>query len=159
MGNAGTLVDKLLDSTELGRYTPGIRMVASALPAAGPAAVPAAALGEGGLLVRCPRRGCSVPPWARGPTVVARAGVRGRIKPLKDLKDAHSPERMQRLVAQISEKPESVQHHSVDQADLDSLLEQLAKNPASTPCTCLKATRPKSCRPRRRRDSRDRPNT
>jgi hypothetical protein len=61
--------------------------------------------------------------------VVARAGVRGRIKPIKDLKDSNSPEKLQRLVAQISEKPESVQHHSVDQAGLDSLLEQLAKKP------------------------------
>jgi hypothetical protein len=33
------------------------------------------------------------------------------------------------LVAQISEKPESVQHHTVDQDGLDSLLEQLAKKP------------------------------
>jgi len=29
----------------------------------------------------------------------------------------------------ISEKPESVQHHTVDQEGLDSLLEQLAKKP------------------------------
>jgi hypothetical protein len=33
------------------------------------------------------------------------------------------------MVAQISEKPESVQHHTVDQEGLDSLLEQLAKRP------------------------------
>ena len=33
------------------------------------------------------------------------------------------------LVAQISEKPESVQDHTVDQEGLDSLLEQLSKKP------------------------------
>ena len=49
--------------------------------------------------------------------------------PIKDLKDKHSPEQLKRLVAQISEKPESVQHHTVDQEGLDSLLEQLAKKP------------------------------
>ena len=105
-------------------------MVASALSAAGPEAVPAAALGEGGLFSSMSTAGMlGAAMGSGGPTVVARAGVRGRIKPLKDLKDAHSPERMQRLVAQISEKPESVQHHTVDQEGLDSLLEQLAKKP------------------------------
>ena len=33
------------------------------------------------------------------------------------------------MVAQFSEKPESVQHHNVDQDGLDALLEQLAKKP------------------------------
>ncbi|MGA8547128.1 MAG: PPE family protein, partial [Mycobacterium sp.] len=63
------------------------------------------------------------------PTVVAGTGVRGRLTPLKDLKNKQSPEQLKRLVAQISEKPESVQHHTVDQEGLDSLLEQLAKKP------------------------------
>src|SRR5436309_15356696 len=69
---------------------------------------------------------------AGAPTFVSGNGVRGRITPLKDLKDAkgkHSPEQLKRMVAQISEKPESVQHHTVDQEGLDSLLEQLAKKP------------------------------
>jgi len=63
-----------------------------------------------------------------GPTVV-RAGVRGRLTPIKDLKGKQSPEQLKRLVAQISEKPESVQHHNVDQEGLDALLEQLSKKP------------------------------
>jgi hypothetical protein len=100
------------------------------LSTAGAEAVPAAALGEGSLFSSMSTAGMlGAAMGSGGPTVVARAGVRGRIKPLKDLKDAHSPERMQRLVAQISEKPESVQHHTVDQEGLDSLLEQLAKKP------------------------------
>jgi hypothetical protein len=60
---------------------------------------------------------------------LSRTGVRGRITPLKDLKDKNSPEHLKRLVAQISEKPESVQHHNVDQEGLDALLEQLSKKP------------------------------
>ena len=36
---------------------------------------------------------------------------------------------LKRMVAQISERPDSVQHHTVDQEGLDSLLEQLAKKP------------------------------
>ena len=66
---------------------------------------------------------------AGAPTVVANSGVRGRLTPIKDLKGNQSPEQLKRLIAQISEKPESVQHHTVDQDDLDSLLEQLAKKP------------------------------
>jgi PPE-repeat protein len=130
MGNAGTLVGTLSVPPSWAANTPGIRMVASALSAAGPEAVPAAALGEGGMLSSMSMAGMlGAAMGSGGPTVMARAGVRGRIKPLKDLKDAHSPEKLQRLVAQISEKPESVQHHSVDQEGLDSLLEQLAKKP------------------------------
>jgi PPE family len=64
-------------------------------------------------------------PWV-GPSSL---GMAARMKPLKDLKHKHSPEQLQRLVAQISEKPESVQHHTVDQEGLDSLLEQLSKKP------------------------------
>ena len=66
---------------------------------------------------------------AGAPSASSRTSVRGRITPLKDLKDKHSPEQLQRLVAQISEKPESVQHHNVDQEGLDALLEQLSKKP------------------------------
>jgi len=47
----------------------------------------------------------------------------------RTLRDERSPEQLTRLVAEISEKPESVQHHNVDQEGLDSLLEQLAKKP------------------------------
>jgi len=130
MGNAGTLVGKLSVPPSWVANTPGIRMVASALSAAGPQAIPAAALGEGGMLSSMSMAGMlGAAMGSGGPTVAARAGVRGRIKPLKELKDAHSPEKLQRLVAQISEKPESVQHHTVDQEGLDSLLEQLAKKP------------------------------
>ena len=105
-------------------------MVAEALSATGPSAVPLAALGESSLLSPTAMAGMlGSAMGSGGPTVVGRAVARGRIKPMKELKDAHSPEKLQRLVAQISEKPESVQHHNVDQAGLDDLLEQLAKKP------------------------------
>ncbi|WP_156689982.1 PPE family protein [Mycobacterium sp. Marseille-P9652] len=130
MGNAGTLVDKLSVPPSWATNTPAVRMVASALSDAGPDAVPAAALGEGGLLGSMSLAGMLGSAVGAGaPTVVGRAGVRGRLTPLKDLKDKKSPEQLKRLVAQISEKPESVQHHSVDAEGLDSLLEQLSKKP------------------------------
>jgi PPE-repeat protein len=130
MGNAGTLVGKLSVPPSWATNTPAVRMVASALSAAGPEAVPAAALGEGGLLSSMSVAGMLGSALGAGaPDAARRVGVRGRIKPIKDLKDAHSPEKLKRLVAQISEKPESVQHHTVDQEGLDSLLEQLSKKP------------------------------
>jgi PPE-repeat protein len=131
MGNAGTLVGKLSVPPSWAAATPAIRTVAAALSAAGPDAVPAAALGQGGLFSSMAMAGMLGSALGAGaPTAVARNGVRGRLTPLKDLKDnKQSPEQLKRLVAQISEKPESVQHHSVDQEGLDGLLEQLAKKP------------------------------
>jgi len=125
----GTLVGDLRVPPSWATATPAIRTVAAALSAAGPDAVPAAALGEGGLLSSMSLAGMLGAAAGAGAPDVAKAGVRGRLTPLKDLKDSTSPEKLKRLVAQISEKPESVQHHRVDQEGLDSLLEQLAKKP------------------------------
>ena len=126
----GTLVGNLRVPPSWATATPAIRTVAAALTDAGPEAVPAAALGEGGLLGSMSLAGMlGSAAGAGGPTVVARAGARSRLAPLKDLKDATSPDKLKRLVAQISEKPDSVQHHNVDQEGLDALLEQLSKKP------------------------------
>jgi len=126
----GTLVGSLTVPPSWASATPAIRTVAAALTAAGPEAVPAAALGEGGLLSSMSVAGMLGSAFGSGaPTAVRAAGVRGRLTPLKDLKDATSPEKLKQMVAQISEKPESVQHHTVDQDGLDALLEQLAKKP------------------------------
>jgi PPE-repeat protein len=130
MGNAGTLVGKLSVPPSWATATPAIRTVAAALSAAGPEAVPAAAIAEAGMFSSMPAAGMLGSAIGAGaPTVVANSGVRGRLTPLKDLKGKQSPEQLKRLVAQISEKPESVQHHTVDQDGLESLLEQLAKKP------------------------------
>jgi len=129
MGNAGTLVGKLSVPPTWATATPAIRMVADALSAAGPDAVPAVALGEGGLFSSAGMAGMLGSAMGAGGPTVVKAGVRNRMSSLKDLKDKQSPEQLKRLVAQISEKPESVQHHNVDQEGLDALLEQLAKKP------------------------------
>ena len=108
--------------------------------------MPAAALGEGGLLSSMSLAGMLGGAAGAGAPDVAKAGgsgVRGRLTPLKDLKDSTSPEKLKRLVAQISEKPESVQHHRVDQEGLDSLLEQLAKKPGIHAVHLSKGDKPK----------------
>jgi PPE-repeat protein len=125
----GTLVGSLTVPPSWASATPAIRTVAAALTAAGPEAIPAAALGEGSLFSSLGMAGMlGSALGAGGPTVVG-AGIRNRMTPIKDLKDKNSPEHLKRLVAQISEKPETVQHHNVDQEGLDTLLEQLAKKP------------------------------
>jgi PPE-repeat protein len=130
MGNAGTLVGKLSVPPSWATATPAIRTVAAALSAGGPEALPAAAIAEGSMFSAMPAAGMLGAAMGAGaPTVVASSGVRGRLTPLKDLKNTQQPEQLKRLVAQISEKPESVQHHTVDQDGLESLLEQLAKKP------------------------------
>jgi PPE-repeat protein len=139
----GTLVGSLRVPPSWAPATPAIRTVAAALSAAGPDAVPAAALGEGGLLSSMSLAGMLGAAAGAGAPDLAKAGVRGRLTPLKDLKDATSPEKLKRLVAQISEKPESVQHHRVDQDGLDSLLEQLAKKPGIHAVHLSKGDKPK----------------
>jgi PPE-repeat protein len=142
----GTLVGDLRVPPSWATATPAIRTVAAALSAAGPDAVPAAALGEGGLLSSMSLAGMLGAAAGAGAPDVAKAGssgVRGRLTPLKDLKDSTSPEKLKRLVAQISEKPESVQHHRVDQEGLDSLLEQLAKKPGIHAVHLSKGDKPK----------------
>jgi PPE-repeat protein len=130
MGNAGTLVGKLSVPPSWATATPAIRTVATALSASGPEAVPAPAIAEAGMFSSMPAAGMLGSAIGAGaPTVLANSGVRGRLTPLKDLKNKQSPEQLKRLVAQLSEKPESVQHHTVDQDGLESLLEQLAKKP------------------------------
>jgi PPE-repeat protein len=125
----GTLVGSLTVPPSWASATPAIRTVAAALTAAGPEAIPAAALGEGSLFSSMGMAGMlGSALGAGGPTVVG-AGIRNRMTPIKDLKDKNSPEQLKRLVAQISEKPETVQHHNVNQEGLDALLEQLAKKP------------------------------
>jgi PPE-repeat protein len=125
----GTLVGSLTVPPSWASSTPAIRTVAAALTAAGTQAVPAAALGEGSLFSSLGMAGMLGSAMGSGGPTVVNASVRNRMKPLKDLKDKNSPENLKRLVAQISEKPETVQHHNVDQEGLDTLLEQLAKTP------------------------------
>ncbi|ODR05097.1 hypothetical protein BHQ21_15120 [Mycobacterium sherrisii] len=125
----GTLVGALTVPPSWASATPAIRTVAAALSAAGPEAIPARALGEGSLFSSMGMAGMLGSALGAGGPTVARAGVRNRMTPIKDLKDKQSPEQLKRLVAQISEKPETVQHHNVDQEGLDALLEQLARKP------------------------------
>ncbi|OBK10382.1 PPE family protein [Mycobacterium asiaticum] len=126
----GVLVGSLTVPPSWAANTPAIQTVAAALSAAGPEAVPAAELGAGSLLSSASLAGMAGSALgAAVPGAAAGTGARSRLTPVRDLNDLKSPEMLKRMVAQISERPESVQHHTVDQEGLDSLLEQLAKKP------------------------------
>ncbi|OBK29726.1 hypothetical protein A5634_17850 [Mycobacterium asiaticum] len=126
----GMLVGSLTVPPSWTANTPAIRTVATALSGAGPEAVSAAELGAGSLLSSMSLAGMAGSAFGAGaPSPLAGSAVRSGLKPVKDLKDLRSPEKLKRMVAQISERPETVQHHTVDQDGLDSLLEQLAKKP------------------------------
>ncbi|QLL05131.1 PPE family protein [Mycobacterium vicinigordonae] len=124
----GTLVGSLTVPPSWTANTPAIRTVAAALSAAGPETVPAAELGQGGLLSSMSLAGMTGSALGGGASSAA-CGTRRQMTPVKDLTELKSPEMLKRMVAQISERPDSVQHHTVDQEGLDALLEQLAKKP------------------------------
>lgn len=84
------------------------------------------------------------------PRVVAGAGAKGRggaVKDRKDLKHSDSPQNLQRLVAEMAETPESVQHWHTDSENLDSLLAELRHKPG-THAVHVKSGKPTIAAPR-----------
>ncbi|MBO0880644.1 MAG: PPE family protein, partial [Mycobacterium sp.] len=129
VGRAG-MVGMLSVPPSWAAATPAIRSVAAVLSAAGEDAVPATALSQGSLLSGMALAGMAGSALgAAAPSAVARVGAKGRAASLKDLKNGDSPEKLQRIVADLSEKPESVQHWHTDSAGLDSLLAELSQKP------------------------------
>lgn len=112
--------------------TPAIRTVAAVLSGAGLDAVPAAAVSEGTLL-----SGMALGGMAGGalgaalPAASGGAGARLRSTSLKDgaTRDGETPENLQRLVAEMAEKPDEVQHWYTESANLESLVAKLRKKP------------------------------
>lgn len=109
--------------------TPTVRLAAAVLDSASAVATPAVAAQSAGNLFS--QMGlASLAGGALGGTLpravsvtTARAG-----RPATD-KDSKTPEKLKRVLAELSQKPESVQHWHTDKAHLQSLLDQLSKNP------------------------------
>lgn len=112
--------------------TPAIRTVAAVLSGAIQGAVPAAAVSEGTLL-----SGMAVAGMAGGalgaaaPNALSGVSTRLRSTSLKDgsSPDGETPENLQRLVAEMADKPDDVQHWHTDSAGLESLIGKLKKKP------------------------------
>ena len=61
------------------------------------------------------------------PRAISPTAIRGG-RPTSD-KDSQTPDKLKRVLAELSQKPESVQHWHTDKAHLESLLDQLSKKP------------------------------
>ncbi|MEY8015078.1 PPE family protein [Mycobacterium servetii] len=112
--------------------TPAIRTVAAVLSGAGADAVPAAAVSEGTWLSGMALAGMAGSALgAAVPGALGGAGVRLRSTSLKDgaSKDGETPANLQRLVAEMADKPDDVQHWYTESADLESLVAKLRKKP------------------------------
>lgn len=115
--------------------TPAIRTVAAVLSGASEAAIPAAAVSQGSFF-----SGLAVAGMAGGalgaalPRAASGVGGKGRNTSAKEgasLKDGDSPADLQRVVADMAENPESVQHWHTDPDHLDGLLAELRKKPGT----------------------------
>ena len=150
VGEAG-LVGGLAVPPSWAAATPAIRTVASVLSGAAEGAVPAAAVSQGtffgGMAAAGMVGGAVGAAVPRG--AVAGAGFK-RGAPVKDgkqLKDGDSPDNLQRVVADMAEKPESVQHWHTDPDHLDELLAELRLKPG-THAVHVKNGKPKVTLPR-----------
>ncbi len=131
VGHAG-LVGGMSVPPSWATATPTIRTVAAVLSGAGADAVPAAAVSEGTLLSGMALAGMAGSAvGAAVPGVLGGAGARLRSTSLKDgaSKDGEPPANLQRLVAEMAEKPDDVQHWYTESADLESLVARLRKKP------------------------------
>ncbi|MGH3542572.1 MAG: PPE family protein [Mycobacterium sp.] len=128
LGRAG-LVGALSVPPSWAAATPTIRLAASILQGTGVGAAPAAIVdGSGGLFGGMALAGMAGSALG-GAAPRAVSGPAGKIgRPTTD-KDNQTPEKLKRVLAEMSQKPESVQHWHTDQAQLESLLAQLSKKP------------------------------
>jgi hypothetical protein len=61
------------------------------------------------------------------PRATSPTAIRGA-RPIAD-KDSQTPDKLKRVLADLSQNPESVQHWHTDKAHLETLLDQLSKKP------------------------------
>lgn len=115
--------------------TPAIRTVAAVLSGTSQGAIGAAAVSEGSFFSAMAVAGMGGGALA---TALSRAAPGGGAKvrgPSVDegasLKDSQSPEKLQRIVADMAENPNTVQHWHTDPDHLDGLLAELRKKPGT----------------------------
>ena len=133
LGEAG-LVGSLSVPPTWAVATPAVRLAAAVLEGAGPGAPLAAASSQGGLLGQIAV--ASLAGGALGnsvPRAAAASGSRGgagsRDTAAANDKDGKTQEKLKRVLAELSETPESVQHWHTDKAHLEGLLEELSQKP------------------------------
>jgi PPE-repeat protein len=128
VGSAG-LVGALSVPPSWAAATPTIRLAATVLQGTSAAAAPAVADSAGSLYGQMAL--ASLAGSALGgsvPRATAGTATRGVGRPTSD-KDSQTPEKLKRVLAEMSQKPDSVQHWHTSEAELDGLIAQLSKKP------------------------------
>ena len=131
VGRAG-LVGPLSVPPSWAAATPVVRLAASVLQGTGPAGLPlVATAGQGNVFGQMALSGLAGS--VLGNTVPrAATGTGARVDVPNtggDSKDSKTSDKLKRVLAELSQKPESVQHWHTDKAHLEGLLEQLSKKP------------------------------
>jgi PPE-repeat protein len=131
VGRAG-LVGALSVPPSWAAATPVVRLAASVLQGTGPAGVPlVATVGQSSIFGQMALS--SLAGGALGNTVPrAATGTGARVAVPNvggDRKDSKTSDKLKRVLAELSQKPESVQHWHTDKAHLEGLLEQLSTKP------------------------------
>jgi PPE-repeat protein len=109
--------------------TPEIRLAASALQGAGVQAAPVIAA-DGSTSMLGQMAAASMAGSAAGNAGTrAAGGAMARIGRSMSDKDKQTPGKLKRVLAELAQDPESVQHWHTDQAHLETLLAQLSKQP------------------------------
>jgi len=156
LGQAG-LVGALSVPPSWAVATPTVRLAASVLQGTSAVAVPAvAAESAGGLFGQMTL--ASVAGGTLGaalPRAISGASARaGRLGPGGNTehtdKENQTPEKLKRVLAELSQKPEAVQHWHTDKAHLDSLLERLSSKPGVHAVHVSSSNRPESTPPKGR---------
>jgi PPE-repeat protein len=128
VGSAG-LVGALSVPPNWAAATPTIRLAATVLQGTSAAAAPAVADSTGSLYGQMAL--ASLAGSALGGTVpraIAGTAAKAVGRPTSD-KDSKTPEKLRRVLAELSQNPESVQHWHSSEAELDGLIAQLSKKP------------------------------
>jgi PPE-repeat protein len=128
LGNAQT-IGKLSVPPSWASATPTIRLASTALPGASLAAAPATDIPTGLLnqgTLGSLTGGALGSPAAR---VVSSTGVRARVTPAGERTKAPSPVKLDKVIAQLQQQPDQVQHWNVDEGGLDELVARLSTKP------------------------------
>jgi PPE-repeat protein len=149
MGSAG-VVGALSVPPSWAAATPMVRLAASVLHCTNAAAAPAVTVESArsafGQLALASLAGSAL--GGTVPHAIRPAAVRGG-RPTSD-KDSQTPDKLERVLAELSQKPESVQHWHTDKAHLETLLDQLSKKPGIHAVHLSAGDKPKATPPKAR---------
>jgi PPE-repeat protein len=149
MGGSG-VVGRLSVPPSWAAATPTVRLAAAVVHGTNAAAAPAVTAEGAGVLFGQLAL-ASVVGSALGGSVSRTRGAKAAEggQPTSD-KDSQTPDKLERVLAGLGQKPESVQHWHTDQAHLDSLLDQLSKKPGVHAVHLSSGDKPKPTPPRPR---------